>query len=69
MKMKLSVNEMATYEFTHRMAGHHCSNEGINKTLDAVVKHKRIRYVVKSKGDVIIDTPGLGAAVTAFNNE
>jgi hypothetical protein len=61
----IKANELAEYEFEHRMCSAH--GRGVNKSIDARVKHKRITYVVKNKNKTILETPCLVSAVSEYN--
>lgn len=63
--MKVKANDLAEYEFEHRLCGHH--EKEINKSIDVRVKHKRIIYIVKNQKKVILETPCLGSAVSEYN--
>jgi hypothetical protein len=63
--MKVNANDLAEYEFEHRLCGDH--GKGVNKTIDARIKHKNIVYVVKSQKKTILETPCLGSAVSEYN--
>lgn len=61
----LSATEMANYEFTQRMAGQH--GRGVNKSLDAVVRHKVVKYVVRDCRVVVFEGDYLQRAVDFYN--
>jgi hypothetical protein len=61
----IKANELAEYEFEHRMCGEH--GRGVNKSIDVRVRHKRIIYVVKNQKKTILETPCLGSAVSEYN--
>tara|TARA_Y100000310_G_C20638362_1_gene792474 strand:+ start:1622 stop:1816 length:195 start_codon:yes stop_codon:yes gene_type:complete len=61
----IKANELAEYEFEHKMCGEH--GRGVNKSITARVKHKRIIYVVKNQNKTILETPCLGSAVSEYN--
>lgn len=46
---KIHPNDLSEYEFEHRLCGHHDAETGINKSIDARIKHKNIKYIVKSQ--------------------
>lgn len=64
-KHEITCKEIAGYEFRHRAAGHHCSE--VNKSLDIIVKHKRVTYEVHVDRKVILMTPDLAFAVDVYN--
>jgi hypothetical protein len=61
----IKVEDLAEYEFKHRICGRH--GKGWNKTIDAVIKHKSIRYRVSSHKTEILNTSSLTKAVAAYN--
>ena len=61
----INVQEMADYEFEHRMAAVH--GRGTNKSLEAVIRHKIVKYRVMSQKELVLETSILVDAVDAFN--
>ena len=55
------------YEFEHRLCGHRDAETGINKSIDARIKHKNIKYIVKSQKEQVLKTGSLGSAIKAYN--
>ena len=64
--MTVTANELAEYEFSQRMCGQH--GRGVNKSIDVLVKHKRIIYKVKSNKKEILSTNSLSSAVDKYND-
>ena len=73
MKHTISIEDFEDCKYNYRIAGSHCSKQGINKSLDRITEIDKntmkevIRYVVYNQRELVFATPNLIDAINFYN--